>query len=335
MKMVSIIIPCRNEEKFIGKCLDSIISQDYPKDRLEILVVDGMSTDRSRKIVQEYTKIYPFIRMLNNPKQIASSALNIGIREAKGAIIIRIDAHVKCAEDYIRQCVSLLQTAAADNVGGCQRGIGASYLSKVIAIATTHPFGAGDAKFRFSERQDWVDTVYLGAWYKKTLESLGGFNEDWVVNQDYELNYRLRKAGGKILLSPKIRCRYYVRGSLSSLARQYFRYGIWKVKTLVTYPESVRWRQLVPPAFVLVLVISLALLPLHWAISKIVPSLYVVTNLVASFHADRCHGWRYLPLLPLVFATLHVSWGLGFWAGVLKFGMPRFSWKSLVKALSS
>lgn len=328
--VVSVLIPMRNEEHCIARCLDSVLANDYPKDRLEILVIDGMSTDWSREIIRKYTEGYPFLRLLKNPKCIQAAALNIGLGEARGEIILRMDAHTTYAQDYIRECVSLLQTTDAANVGGAQRAVGSGYVSHTVAIATTLPFGIGDARFRYSDQEEWVDTVYLGAWYKKTLDALGGFNEEWVVNEDYELNYRLRQAGGKILLSPKICCHYYVRGSLKALVCQYFHYGLWKVKTLVAHPDSLRWRQIVPPLFVLTLVISLVLLPVFWLVGVVVPGLYAITNLAVSFWTARRRGWRYLPLLPFVFAILHLGWGAGFWIGLVLFGVPRLSWRSLL-----
>ncbi|MEM4218298.1 MAG: glycosyltransferase family 2 protein [Candidatus Methanomethylicaceae archaeon] len=335
LPVVSILIPMRNEERYIAQCLESILANDYPKDRLEILVIDGMSTDRSREIVQDYAKHYPFLRLLDNPKRIQSAALNIGIRESKGKIIIRMDAHTLYASDYIRRCVELLETTEAANVGGLQRAMGTGYISNAIAIATTTPFGIGNAYFRYAEKEMWVDTVYLGAWRKSTLEALGGFNEDWVVNEDYELNYRLRKAGGKILLSPEIKCWYYVRPSLKALARQYFRYGFWRVKTLVAYPDSLRWRQLAPPTLVIALLLSLGILPINWMLGITVPALYLVANLVASIWTASRKGWKYLPLLPVVFAIIHLSWGTGFLAGLFKWGIPRFTLRSLAKAFQS
>lgn len=332
---VSVLIPVYNEERYIARCLDSILANDYPKDRLEILMIDGMSNDRSREIVQEYAQRFPFIRLINNPKRIQSAALNIGIRESKGKIIIRMDAHTLYASDYIRQCVELLETTESANVGGLQRAVGINYISNAIAVATTTPFGIGNAHFRYDEKEMWVDTVYLGAWHKSTLEALGGFNEEWIVNEDYELNYRLRKAGGKILLSPKIKCWYYVRPSLKALARQYFRYGLWKVKTLVTYPDSLRWRQLAPPALVLAFLFSLGIIPIKWMLGISVPALYLVANLIASIWTASRRGWKYLPLLPFVFATIHLSWGTGFLAGLFKWGIPKFTLSSLVKAFQS
>jgi len=333
--LVSVVIPMYNEEHYITKCLDSILANDYPKDRLEILVIDGMSTDDSPEIVKQYTKCYPFIHLLKNPKRIQAAALNLGIRKAKGAIIMRMDAHTIYAADYISQCVRLLEITKAANVGGVLEAIGTDYLSKAISIAVTVPFGIGDAYYRYAKKERWVDTVFPGAWYKTTLEALGGFNEEWFINEDYELNYRLRRTCGKILLSPRIRCWYYVHNSLRKLACQYFRYGFWKVKTLVAYPDSLRWRHMAPPAILLLCLVSLCLLPLHWPLGVAMPALYLMVDLVASIWSASRKGWKYLPLLPFAFATIHLSWGTGFLAGLFKWGIPRFTLSSLVKAFRS
>lgn len=330
---VSILIPIYNEERHLAQCLDSILANDYPRDNIEILAIDGLSTDRSREIVQEYANHYPFIRLLDNPKRSQAAALNIGIREARGDILIRMDAHTVYASDYIRQCVRLLETTDATNVGGLQRAVGTDYVSGAIGVAITTPFGIGDAHFRYVEGKEmYVDTVYLGAWYKSTLIALGGFNEEWAINEDYELNYRLRKAGGRILLSPNIRSWYCVRPSLRGLAKQYFRYGFWRVKTLVAHPGSLRWRQLVPPALVMTLFLALGLLPFDWRLGVTVPAVYLAANLAASFWTAYNKGWRYLPLLPVVFATIHLSWGTGFVMGLFKWGIPRITPSSLLQA---
>jgi cellulose synthase/poly-beta-1,6-N-acetylglucosamine synthase-like glycosyltransferase len=322
----------RNEERHIVGCLKSILANEYPQDRLEILVVDGMSRDGSREIVQAYVASHPNVRLLDNRERIVSSALNVGIREARGEIIVRMDAHAVCARDYVRACVRLLETTEAASVGGVQRAVGTDYMSEAVAIAMKSPFGVGNAAFRHAGRNTWVDTVYLGAWHRSTLERLGGFDEGWVVNQDYELNVRLRQAGGKILLAPDVRCWYHVRPTLGALARQWLRYGFWRVKTLVAYPDSLQWRQLAPPALVLALILSLALLPVHWPLAMLVPALYLSANLLSAIWTASRWGWKYLPLLPLVFATIHMSWGAGFLAGLVKWGVPRITLRSLRRA---
>ncbi|WP_243149925.1 glycosyltransferase family 2 protein [Thermaerobacter sp. PB12/4term] len=313
-------MPVFNEERYISRCLDSVLANDYPKDRMEILVIDGNSSDRSREIVQEYAMRYSFIRILDNPKRFVASALNIGLMYARGDIIIRMDAHSTYDRRYISQCVRLLQHSEASNVGGVMRAVGEGYWGETIAIAVTTPFGVGNAYYRFSQCERWVDTVFPGAWKKSTLEQLGGFKEDWMVNEDYELNYRLRKAGGKILLSPNIRCWYWVRPTIKAVAQQYFRYGFWRAKTLVAHPGSLRWRQVAPPALVAMLIISGFVAPVIPLMSILFPAAYLATSVIASVAAAYKRGWRYLPGLPLVYVTLHVSWGLGFYAGLCKWG---------------
>ena len=332
LPFVSVIMPIRNEERYLATSLESVLASDYAHDRLEILVIDGMSTDRSREIVQDYAQRYPFLHLLDNPKSVAPRALNIGIGEAKGEIIVRMDAHALYAPDYVRQCVELLETTGAANVGGPQRAVGTNHTTNAIAVATTTPFGIGDAFFRYANEERWVDTVFPGAWRKSTLEALEGFNEEYVVNEDYELNYRLRQAGGKILVSPSIRCQYYVRGSLKALSRQYSRYGFWKVKTLIMNPDSLRWRQLAPPVLVVAFLLSAGILPVNWMLGSAGPALYLLVSLIASIWTASGRGWRYLPLLPIVFAAIHLSWGVGFLAGLFRWGWPRVTLSSLAKA---
>ncbi len=330
---VSVLVPMRNERAFIVQCLDSIVANDYPGHRIEVLVIDGMSTDDSAEIVRRYGERHLFIRLLANPKRFQVAALNVGLREARGEIIVRMDAHTRYAPDYIRTCVDLLQTAGAENVGGLQRAVGTDYISRAIAVAITTPFGIGNAHFRYAERMMWVDTVYLGAWRKARLQALGGFDERWAVNEDYELNCRLRKSGGRILLSPEIKSFYYVRPSLEALALQYFRYGFWKVKTLSSHADSLRWRQLAPPALVVGLLLSLVLSTFWPALGALVPGVYGLTIGLAALTTASRRGWRYLPVLPVIFATIHVGWGLGFLMGLTRWGIPRITPQVFARAL--
>ncbi|MFB6273386.1 MAG: glycosyltransferase family 2 protein [Salinibacter sp.] len=332
---VSVVIPIRNEEEYLPQCLNSILRNDYPHEYMEILVVDGMSTDGSRAIVESYMKRYPYIKLFDNPKIIQASAMNIGLLNAEGDIIIRMDAHTVYDSDYIRQCVYYLENTEAVNVGGAQRAVGTDFITEAIAITTTSPFGIGDARFRYSNQEEWVDTVYLGAWKKRDLEVIGGFNEDWAINEDYELNHRLRERIGQILLTPHIRSRYYVRSNIGSLARQYFRYGQWRVKTLVAYPESLRWRQLIPPVLTLALAVSLILLAIIPNIALVLPASYVLISLVASTYTAKSQGFRYIVVLPFLFMVVHLSWGIGFWSGLVAFGVPRLSWRTLLRAFRS
>jgi succinoglycan biosynthesis protein ExoA len=323
LPFVTVLMPVRNEEAFLRLSLDSLLANDYPLEMLEIIVIDGMSSDRSREIIQEYSQRYPCIKYLQNPERIVSTGLNLGIQAAEGYIIVRADAHALYESDYIRQCVSLLQSSGAANVGGAQRAIGTSLIGSAIAVATTSKFGTGDAKFRYSDQEAWVDTVYLGAWHREKLIGLGGFTENLTVNQDYELNHRIRREGGRILLSPKIRCQYYVRGSLFKLAKQYFRYGFWKVNTLVLHPYSLKWRQAVAPLLVASLLVAFLLAGISQSVFWLGPALvYLSATIIASGRALRSAPWRVVLALPFVYMVLHLSWGVGFWCGLFRFGVP-------------
>ena len=324
-EFVTIITPALNEEPHIGRLIDSVVASPFPKDRLELFVVDGGSRDRTIAVVQEYQRKHPWIRLLHNPRKIIPTAMNLGLAAARGEVVLRMDAHSAYPPGYIDQCVDLLRTSDAQNVGGVIEATGTSYVGRAIAVAAMHPFGVGDAHYRIATKQRYVDTVYPGAWRTATLRQLGGFAEEWEANEDYELNVRIREAAGRILLNPAIRCRYFVRENLGALSRQYFRYGYWKVRTLKRHPWSWQSRQLAAPLLVLSLALSALLLAGSVTAAMTVPAIYLVALLVASVHAANRAGWRYLPMLPLAFAAMHLSWGTGFWASVagLAFGRGR------------
>lgn len=313
---VTVVIPMRNEAANIAACLDSVRASRLPAGvTLEILVLDGASTDASPAIVAEIATRDPRVRLLPNPDRLQAPAFNRGLAEARGTYLVRLDAHSLYADDYIAECVRLLDETGAGNVGGVQRAVGTHRLSRAIAAAVSSPFAAGDAKYRHATEPQWTDTVYLGAWRTETLRALGGMKTDWAVNEDYEMNVRLRAAGHRVYLSPTIRSTYFVRASLRKLARQYVRYGFWKVRTLLAHPGSLRWRQTVAPAFVLSLLATPLLV--HWlgwpGAAHLIA--YAAANLAASLLVARRHGLALLPLLPLIFLTIHLAWGTGFLAG--------------------
>ena len=320
---VSVVMPVRDEAGHVGDALDAILANDYPRDRMEVLVLDGGSTDGTRAAVSERAGRDARVRLLDNPGGTAPSGLNAGVAAAGGEIIVRVDARTLPEADYVRTLVELLAETGAWNVGGPQRAVGAGIVGRAAAIATTSPFGVGDARFRTSDRAEWVDSVYLGAWRRETLERLGGFDERAVVNQDYELNYRLRLAGGRILLSPRVRCAYRVRDTFGGLARQYYRYGRGKLGTLRLHPESLRWRQLAAPALVAGLAASAAAAPFLPVAGLALPAVYAAGALGASLVGAARGGWGAFPALPGVFATMHLSWGVGFWSGLARQGPPR------------
>ena len=319
---ISILIPVRNEAAYIKQCLDAVLAQDFPQHRMEILIADGMSEDETRQIIQGFQADHPHIQLIDNTAKIVPTGLNRLIQQATGDILIRVDGHCVIAPDYVRNCVELLQTTDADNVGGCMVAVGNDKISNVIVAATSTPFGVGGARFHYSEKEEWVDTVYLGAWRREVFANIGLFDEELVRDQDDEFNYRLRKFGGKILLSPKIKSTYRPRGSFKKLWHQYFQYGFYKVRVLQKHPKQMRPRQFIPPVFVACLLLLLLLsLTFPWGWIPLVGfvGIYLLANLGASLLTARVAGWYTLPLLPLAFATLHISYGTGFLAGLVKF----------------
>jgi glycosyltransferase involved in cell wall biosynthesis len=321
---VSVVIPMRNEAAHIGKCIDSVLAQDYPADRLEIIIVDGDSDDRSAEVLAAYgTRL----RVLHNPSRIVPTAMNIGIRDAGGEIIARVDAHTLLAADYIRTGVETLQRTGADNVGGPMHAVGGGRFGDAVARAMASRFGIG-AYFHFATEDREVDTVYMGMYPRAVFERIGLFDEELVRNQDDELNYRLRKAGGRIFITTRMRSRYQNRQSLKTLARQFFQYGLWKIRVLQKHPRQMSLRQFVPPLFVLSLVVSGLLVPwlrpARWLWVAIIAG-YASALAAVSAGVARRHRWRDLLLLVVAFATMHVSWGSGFLFGLLRFADRWFS----------
>ena len=324
LPFVTVIMPVRNERAHIGRSVAAILLQDYPADRLEVIVVDGTSADGTRDIVANMAIRNPHatIRILDNPGCIVPTGLNVALRVAQGDIIVRVDGHTIIAPDYVRQCVTELQRTGADNVGGKMNASGQGAFGATVTLATSAPFGVGNARFHYSNQEEWVDTVYMGAWSHEVFRRVGLFDEELVRNQDDEFNYRLLKHGGRILLSPYIRSQYTVRGTPSSLWRQYLQYGYWKVRVLQKHPGQMRLRQFAPPLFVAILIGTAALAPfttIGQILMALIGGAYLVTNLIASLWTARQCGWRHLPLLPFVFAILHVSYGLGFLMGLVRF----------------
>jgi len=320
--LVSIIIPCRNEEKFIGKCLDSIIAQDYPKENLEILVVDGMSQDRTRKILKEYQNKYSFIKVLNNPKKIVPIALNIGIAQSRGEYILRADAHSKYSFDYISKCVQYLKKSKADCVGGTLNTLPSrdDFVAKGIAIILSHPFGAGGRTFRTKRGEGYVDTVPFGAYKRKIFDKIGLFNKKLIRNQDIEFNSRIRKASGKIFITPKIRLSYFAPPTFKKLFFQQFQNGLWNIYTQKIVPSSLSLRHFIPLFFALGLLGNLVFISFFfWAkiLFILILGSYILISLLISFKISLKKDLRYLIILPFAFFILHFSYGLGSIWGLL------------------
>jgi glycosyltransferase involved in cell wall biosynthesis len=319
---VSVVMPIRNEGAFIERSLGAVLAQDYPTDRLEVIVADGMSTDRTRELATELIRDRRRVRLIENPGKIVATGLNAALRVAQGEVIVRVDGHTVINSDYVRECVAALQTTAGDNVGGRMNSVSEGWFGGAVAAATSSRFGVGGARFHYSDQEQWVDTVYLGAWRRDVFQRIGTFDEEMVRNQDDEFNYRLRAARGKILLSPRIQSQYYNRATPLALWKQYFQYGYWKVRVMQKHPRQMQLRQFIPAMFVLWL-LSLAVLSAivkgAWIVLFASLALYVAAAVIASVLAATRAGWRLLPLLPFSFLTIHFSYGFGFLIGLIVF----------------
>ena len=320
---VSVIMPVRNEGNFIRTCLDAVLGQDYPAEKMEVFVVDGMSTDGTPEIVRGYSEKDPRVRLVANPRKIVPTGMNAAFPLTRGEIIVRVDGHCKVAPDYIRRCVEHLRADGVDGVGGPVHTVGETGAARTIALAMSSPFGVGGSAFRtVSDRTMLSDTVPFPAYTRTIIERAGPYDEEQVRNQDDEYNYRLRKLGAKILLAADVRSEYYSRSSIRSLWRQYYQYGYWKVRVLQKHPLQMKLRQFVPAAFVGALLASLAAAPFTvWgaAALALIAGAYCAANIAASVLTARRESMTVVPLLALAFATLHVSYGLGFLAGLIRF----------------
>ncbi|HUI26293.1 MAG TPA: glycosyltransferase family 2 protein [Candidatus Kryptonia bacterium] len=327
LPFVSVMIPMRNEVGSIAVCLESVLAQDYPPERFEVLVVDGASTDGSDALIEQYAQRDRRVRLLHNPHRIVPSALNIAIRAAKGDIVMRVDGHTRIAPDYLRIGVETLQRTSADNVGGPMHAVGGGVIGDAIALATSSRFGIG-SYFHYGRDEAEVDTVYLGMYRRAVFDRVGLFDEEMVRNQDDEFNYRLRKAGGRIVLTPAMCSWYQNRRSLTALAKQYAQYGLWKVRVLQKHPAQMSVRHFVPPALVHGLVLPLLLIP--WMPPVVLVTLaqaaiYVVAVSLVAARIARRQGWRLFGPLVATFGTLHLSWGGGFAVGMVRFALRWFA----------
>jgi glycosyltransferase involved in cell wall biosynthesis len=308
---VSVILPTLNERGFITDCLESFLAQDYAN-LLEILVVDGGSTDGTRDLVE---RAGPPVRLVANPRVTAAAALNVGLAEAKGDVIVRADAHTIYDADYVRRCVEVLEETGADNVGGRMRPVGTTNFGRAVAAITSSPLGVGPGKFHYSEQRADVDTVYLGCWRRTTLERLGGFDEDglqWGAEDD-ECNLRLVQSGGRIVLDPTIKSWYFPRETPKALARQYFNYGVGKVSVLAKHRTLPTWRPLVPAALVAGSVVALVA-GRGWQ-RVAIPVLHSGVVVASALKLSDDPGVA--PHRAAIAVEIcHWSYGAGFWAGL-------------------
>lgn len=324
MIKVSVIVPCYNEQTTICQLLDAIYHQTYPKNEVEVVIADGLSTDQTRAVITEYQAQHPDleIRVIDNNLRAIPSGLNRAIEAARGTYIVRMDAHSIPNRDYIQSCINGLDQGLGDNIGGIWKiQPGAStWIARAIAIAASHPLGAGDATYRIGGTAQEVDTVPFGAFQRKLVDKIGMFDETLLTNEDYEFNARVRESGGRVWLDPTISSIYYARPTLRELAKQYWRYGYWKAQMLRKHPKTLRWRQLLPPLFVGGILILGILSPVWnltgWLLVCIV-LLYSVVIFSIGILMSSKHSSPLLAIgIPLALATIHFSWGTSFLWGL-------------------
>jgi len=319
--LVSVIIPTRQERTAIAKCLDSIFGNSYPLDKLEILVVDGMSSDGTKGVVEDYMAQYPMVKLLDNPRWVTPIALNIGIKAAHGDVIVILGAHSFVDKDFLAQSVKALsEHSEADCVGGVVSNLGEGLIGRSISSVLSSPFGVGDARYRTGKHEGFVDTAAYGAYRKEVFSQYGLFDERLARNQDIEFNSRLRRHGGRIYLTPAIKAYYYNPSSFLAFWWKNFSNGLWNVYTTKIARGSLSLRHFVPFGFVLSLLVGggLALFTeTGKVLLGIVGGSYLLGSLIASTKIGLRKGLRFLPILPLAFFTLHFSYGLGSLWGLL------------------
>ncbi len=322
MQRVTVIMPIRNEAAFIGRSLGAVLAQDYPHDLLDVLVVDGRSTDKTRDVVRSVANGYTRVRLLDNPAGIVATGLNLALKEARGDVIVRIDGHCEVPPHYVRTCVKHLDEDQVDGVGGAVRTVGDTLTARAIATAMSCQFGVGNSAFRTTRGvSQLTDTVAFPAYTRAAITRAGPYDEELVRNQDDEYNYRLRSLGARILLAGDVESIYHGRASLRRLCRQYFEYGYWKVRVMQKHPRQMRARQAAPALLVLSLALG-TLLSLLSPLAAYATALLLLTYLAATAAASIAQArtdWRMLPILPLAFVTLHLAYGLGFLTGLVAF----------------
>lgn len=321
-KTVSVVIPCRNEENYIAKCIQSFLTQSYPVELLTIIIADGMSTDNTRGVIAGLQKGNSNIILLENKGLTAPKGMNLGIKHTNSDIVIIFGAHAYADENFVLENVIALENEEVGCAGGVITTVNEGIKGAAISEAMSCPFGVGNALFRYADKESYVDTVAFGAYRRTLLDEIGVFDEELVRNQDDELNFRVEKSGAKILLSPKIKSTYVGRGDFKKLWKQYYQYGFWKVRVIQKHKRPASIRHLIPLMFVLFISLG-GLLSIFSNLIKIlycsILSLYLSLDLIFSIRISKNKDVKYLPYLIVTFPLLHISYGLGFILGLFNF----------------
>lgn len=324
--IVSVVMPVYNEEQYIEKCVDSLLMQDYPIDKMEWIFVDGCSKDRTVEILKQYQEKYPsLIKVYNNPNKIVPYAMNIGISASKGKYIVRLDAHADYATDYISKCIYHLENTDAENVGGVAETKASGFMGNAIAKMLSSKFGVGNSQFRTNGESGYVDTVPFGAFKREVFSKYGGYDERLVRNQDNEMNFRIRKNGGKIYLSNDIHLSYYCRDSIKGISAMARKNGMWNIITMKLCPGSMGLRHFIPFAFVLS-ILGLGILsfvrPFFAVLFVCEIILYLLLDIV--FSIKQAETIKEFLTLIVLFPIFHIAYGLGSIVGITKLFSKEF-----------
>ncbi|MDQ3985589.1 MAG: glycosyltransferase family 2 protein [Actinomycetota bacterium] len=315
--LVTIVIPARNEEDFIGRCLDSVLAQT--EENLQVIVVDGASTDRTADIVRSYMERDERVELHQNPDAITPKSLNVGLEATKGKWFVRVDAHAAVPPDYVKRTVHHLRTGNWGGVGGRKDGVGVTVPGRAIAAAMASKFGVGNSLYHYGTEVQTTDHIPFGAYDTSVLIELEGWDERLVTNQDFELDYRLRQLGKTLLFDPDIAIEWHSRQTVVGLFRQYRRYGRGKADVARLHPESVELRHLAAPALVGSWAVALPLLKRYPKFGAAVLVPYAAALTVATILTSRkLRDPQAKALVAPSFAAMHVGWGIGFWEGLIK-----------------
>jgi glycosyltransferase involved in cell wall biosynthesis len=315
---VTIAMPAFNEEAYIEACIRSVQAQDYPADRIEIVIADGRSTDRTRELIAALSAADPRVRMVDNPERLQAPGLNRIVRDARGDVIVRMDVHCEYAPDYVRRCVEVLDATGADNVGGAQRAKARTFFQRALCAALESPLGVGGAAYRSPSAEGPVDTVFLGAFRRRVFETVGLWDPGAITNEDADLNQRILSGGGQVYLSRDIVVHYFPRDSWKSLAKQYFKYGRGRARTLLKLGRFPKLRPLLPFAMVSTGA-ALAVTPPLWPIGAAALATYLLATGAEAVRVGARAGVTTIPLVWSIFPVLHVAHGVGFAAGLVHY----------------
>ncbi len=319
-------MPCYNEEHYIADCLQSVSAQDYPKERIEILVADGMSHDLTREILVELSQKDPRIVVIDNPDRIQSAGMNAAISRARGDILIRMDVHADYATDFVRKCVEVLQRTGAKNVGGAARTKAKTFFQRALSAALRSPLAVGGSKYRDPDNEGWVESVFPGAFLREVFETVGMFDPRAITNEDAEINQRIHEHGGRVFLSKEIVVYYYPRDSFAGLFRQYFKYGQGRARTLVKHGKFLSIRPAIP--FLMVTSgVAMAVTPTLQPLLPWTAGAYAALTGIEAIRVGQEAGLAAIPVVWAIFPVLHVSHGLGFASGLIKY-IVRPDWSS-------